>query len=241
MKWTSVTFSIGALALCGIMPLSGFFSKDLILDTLWKEHHYAYFGMALFTALLTAFYMTRLWIRVFHGDSRNENYAHAHESDAKMVAPMVVLAVLTILSGITVVAFGHFMGSEAEFPQVAMASVSTLAALIGIGIGWAMFGEGRDHEALRGRHSLVYQAVSNKYYLDVLVDGIAYGYLRMSEGVNWFDRVVINGVVNGVGVFCRWSGRQMRLIETGKLQTYQRLAIAGALLLAIFALLMKGV
>jgi NADH-quinone oxidoreductase subunit L len=240
MPWTTVTFSIGALALCGIVPLSGFFSKDLILDTLLKEQQYGYFVVALLTAFLTAFYMTRLWIRVFVGAPRNDNFGHAHESDFKMLSPMFVLALITVVAGWAVVMFGEFIGAEAEFPQVVMGSISTVVALLGIGVGWLLFAGGRDQEALRSRGSLLYQLISNKYFLDVIVDRTAQGYTRLSEGVNWFDREIINGVVNGVGVFCRWSGRQMRLIETGRVQTYQRLLVAGAIALLIVAMLLKG-
>jgi NADH-quinone oxidoreductase subunit L len=240
MPWTTVTFSIGALALSGIVPFSGFFSKDFILDSLMHHHHYGYYAIALFSALLTAFYMTRLWIRVFSGKPRSAHYDHAHESDAKMLVPMGALAALTVVTGFGIVSIGEFLGSEAEFPQVVMAAFSTATALAGIGIGWMLFGGGRDLERLRSRHSLIYQIVSNKYYLDHVVDRTAADYTRFSEGVNWFDKVVINGVVNGVAVLCRWSGKQFKAMQTGKLQTYQRLAVAGALLIVIVAMLMKG-
>jgi NADH-quinone oxidoreductase subunit L len=240
MKWTTATFSIGALALAGIFPLSGFFSKDLILDELWHEHHYVYFAMALGTAFLTAFYMTRLWWRVFPGESRDPSGHHAHESDAKMIGPMVVLTVITVLAGFSISMFGEFVGSEAAFPQLAMGAVSTLTALGGIGLGWLFFGDGRDMEAARSRYSRVYQLISNKYFLDVFVDRTAHDYTRLSEGVNWFDRVVINGVVNGTAVFSRWLGTLMRKVQNGRLQTYQRLAIAGVILFVLVTVYLKG-
>jgi len=241
MPWTTATFSVGALALSGILPFSGFFSKDFILDSLMKQHAYVYYAVALLSALLTAFYMTRLWIRVFVGEPRNENFDHAHESDLKMLVPMGVLAILTVVVGFGIVAMGGFLGSEGEFPNLLAASASTLTALAGIGLGWLLFGGGRDMEALRSRHSLVYQMVSNKYYLDHVVDTTAADYLTLSKGVNWFDKVVINGVVNGTAVTSRWLGNKLKLMQTGKLQTYQRLAVAAAVLIVVIAMLMKGV
>jgi NADH-quinone oxidoreductase subunit L len=132
------------------------------------------------------------------------------------------------------------MGSEGEFPQLAMATVSTLTALGGMVLGWSFFGDGRDMEAARARYSRVYQLISNKYFLDAFVDRTAHDYTRLSEGVNWFDRVVINGVVNGTAVFSRWLGSLFRKVQNGRLQTYQRLAIAGVILFVLVTVYLKG-
>jgi NADH-quinone oxidoreductase subunit L len=241
MKWTAATFTVGTLALAGIVPFSGFFSKDLILDELFKEHHYVFFGMALFTAFLTAFYMTRLWLRVFTGTPKDKHkYDHAHESDFKMVVPMVVLAGLTAVVGPTIVTFGSFIGSEAEAPQLFMGSLSTLVALSGVGLGWALFGRDRSQEALRNRFKPLHQLVYNKYYLDDAGDGIARGYFGTADGASWFDRTVVDGLVRAIGEASTWSGEQLRRIQTGQLQRYQRLALAGAIVFVLAAILLRG-
>jgi NADH-quinone oxidoreductase subunit L len=241
MKWTAATFTVGTLALAGIVPFSGFFSKDLILDELFKEHHYVFFGMALFTAFLTAFYMTRLWLRVFTGQPRDvKKYDHAHESDFKMIVPMVVLAALTIVGGFTIVQFGAFIGSEAEAPQLLMGSISTLVALSGVGTGWLLFGKGRGQESLRTRFAPLHKLVFNKYYLDDAGDGLAAGYFATAGGAGWFDRVVVDGIVRGIGDSSKWAGEQLRRIQTGRIQTYQRLALAGAIVIVLVAVLLKG-
>ncbi len=241
MKVTTVTFTIGALALAGIPPLSGFFSKDLILDSLWAGHHYVAFAVALSTAMLTAFYMTRLWLRVFPGEPRDTKHAGGHESDWKILSPMVVLSVITLGIGFSAIVFAKFIAGEAAWPQLVMGSTSTLVALVGIVIAWVLFGGGRDTEERTARSSFVYLLVSNKYFLDYPYEHIALGYTRFSEGVNWFDRVVINGVVNGVGVACRQGGGLLKRMQTGRVQTYQRLVLAGVIAFIVIAVYLRGV
>lgn len=241
MKWTTVTFSIGALALAGIAPLSGFFSKDLILDELWKEGEYGVFAAALMTAGMTAFYMSRLWWRVFPGKQRCD--AHAHESDFKMLAPMVVLAALTIGSGFTIAAFGGFMGSETEWPQLLMGSASTLVALSGIALGWLLFGWGRvDTEALKARVLPVYTTINEKYYLDVVWEQWSVAvWMWLSKGLSRFDITAVDGVVNGVAGVAKTAGGGLRLLQSGRVQSYQRFAIGAAVVFVLVIFLAKGV
>jgi NADH-quinone oxidoreductase subunit L len=240
MKVTTAVFTVGTLALAGIFPFAGFFSKDLILDHLWREQHYVIFAVALATAFLTAFYMARLWFRVFTGIPRLKG-SHAHESDYKMLSPMIFLAALVVLAGPTIVMFGEFVGSETEWPQLAMALTSSVVALGGIGLGWVLFGNGRDPEAKKARESRIYMIITNKYFLDVIADNIAAGYNLLSKQVNWFDKKVINGVVNGVGVACRWSGSKLRLLQAGRVQVYQRMVIAAVIVLVVVAVYVGGV
>jgi NADH-quinone oxidoreductase subunit L len=242
MKVTTAVFTVGALALAGIPPLSGFFSKDLILDSLLAGHHYVYFAVALATAMLTAFYMMRMWLRVFSGQPAERHAEGRHESDWKMLAPMVVLAAITIVVGIGMVSVGKFVGGEAAWPQLVMGSASVLVALLGIGLAWLLFGGGRDAEAWKARSSLTYLLLSNKYFMDRPYEWVAESYTKLSENTNWFDRVVINGVVNGVGVACKQSGSILKKLQNGQVQTYQRLVLAGVLVFILLAVVMtRGV
>jgi NADH-quinone oxidoreductase subunit L len=242
MKVTTVTFTIGTLALAGIFPLSGFFSKDAILDSLWAGKHYTVFVLALLAAGLTAFYMARLWFRVFPGKTRTPSGEHMHESDWKMLGPMVVLAGITLVIGFAVVVFGSFVGGEATWPQLWLGGLSTAFALVGIALGFALFGGGRDAERLKATQSRVYAIVVNKYFLDVVYeDWIAGSYLRLSEGVNWFDRVVINGIVNGVGAANTRAGDLLRRIQDGDLRNYQRLLVGGAIVFILVVVMARGV
>jgi NADH-quinone oxidoreductase subunit L len=241
MQATTVLFTIGSLALAGIIPFAGFFSKDAILDHLWAGGHRLGFVVALATAGLTAFYVMRLWLRVFPGESRSDKHTHAHESDWKMLGPMVALAALVIVSGWVIVSFGRFVGSELEPPTFGFGALSTVTAVVGIIAAWALFGRGRNPEQEEAKNSRFYTLVLNKYYLDVVTDKwIAPGYLRLSQGVNWFDRVVINGIVNFMAVASRTGGSWLRELENGRVTTYQRLIVGAALVALVIFVVSKG-
>ncbi len=239
MRLTTVMFTIGTLALAGIPVFSGFFSKDAILDELWLGHHYIIFGIALATAGLTAFYMTRLWVRVFPGEDKS--HGHAHESDWKMLIPMGVLSVLALTAGAATVVFGEFVGGELEWPKLGFAAASLGVALAGIALGYTLFGNGKDTEELKARSSRLYMLVTNKYFLDVIVDSwVPTTYNSLSERVNWFDKTIINGVVNGVGMSCRQAGAALRRIQSGQLKTYQRAIVAAVLAAVVVIVIVAG-
>jgi NADH-quinone oxidoreductase subunit L len=100
MPVTAGTFVVGALAISGIAPFSGFFSKDAILASAWEQGDYALWGIGVATALLTAFYMFRLYLRVFEGDLETPAGAHAHDAPATMATALVPLAALSVVGGI---------------------------------------------------------------------------------------------------------------------------------------------
>jgi NADH-quinone oxidoreductase subunit L len=241
MKVTTVTFTIGTLALSGIAPFSGFFSKDLILDHLLAEGHYVSFAFALLTAGLTAFYMARLWFRVFPESRDRCRIKFPHESDAKMLGPMVFLATLAAASGFAVIVFGDFIGHAAHWPKPGMAALTTGVAVVGILLGWALFRDGRTPDPLKQRFPRAYGLVVNKYYADLLTDEwVAGGYDGLSKQVNWFDKYVINGIVNGVGVACRNGGTLLRRVQAGRIQGYQRLLVGGLFLFVLVAVARNG-
>jgi hypothetical protein len=116
MPVTFWTFIIGTLALSGIPPFSGFYSKDSILAQALGQENYLLFGVAVFVAVLTTFYMFRLFFVAFLGEARTEKARHAHESPAVMTLPLVVLAVFAVIGGFIGIA-GHYgsqfgMGAE---------------------------------------------------------------------------------------------------------------------------------
>jgi NAD(P)-dependent dehydrogenase (short-subunit alcohol dehydrogenase family) len=117
MLGTFWTFSFGWLAICGIWPFSGFFSKDAILEAAHSSGHHALFWLGIIVAFMTALYMTRLYIQVFVNDPKNINiYTHAHEAPFSMLLPMMFLAVLSFGAGLVIqygMDFGKFLGSPA--------------------------------------------------------------------------------------------------------------------------------
>jgi NADH:ubiquinone oxidoreductase subunit 5 (subunit L)/multisubunit Na+/H+ antiporter MnhA subunit len=211
--------------------------------------------MALLVAALTAFYMTRVCVRVFLGDEQ----AHAHEAHPLMVVPMAVLAAITAVVGFSSPAFAGFLGEVKGWPDLGMATAGTIAAFSGIGAGVWVFGMKKvDTEALKRRVPALYSAFEQKFYFDAVyrrlfvdgyfavsgwlakfdlafvdgaVNGVARGWSALSAGAWRADSRVIDGAVNGLGRFVARTGARMRLLQAGDVQAYQRLAYGAVLVL----------
>ncbi|MDO8964157.1 MAG: NADH-quinone oxidoreductase subunit L [Coriobacteriia bacterium] len=269
MPWTTATFTVGALALAGLPGLSGFFSKDEILVSILhaQERYYALewrwalIVLLLAAAGLTAFYMTRLWIRVF-GDNA---CSLAREGHAEMLAPMGVLAAITVAIGWTQPVFMTFMGEHGAWPDPLMAGLSVLVFAAGVGGGYLVYGRHAvDTEALKARFPYAYGVLVNRLYFDITYDAVlVQPFRRLACRLAAFDGSVIDaavngaarawsqaadalwagdvrfidGAVNGVGRFVKWAGSRVREIESGRVQTYQRLAFAGLMIMLLVLLL----
>src|SRR3989338_2652242 len=138
MPITGITFLIGTLALCGIFPLSGFWSKDEIL-VLASQHNALLYWMATITSLLTAFYMGRLFWTAFWGKPSSSD--HAHESPAVMTLPLIFLAILSVIGGF--IGIPHFLYPEAEHLTLNMkvALISSFVAILGLSISYMIYGK----------------------------------------------------------------------------------------------------
>jgi NADH-quinone oxidoreductase subunit L len=263
MPWTTTVFIFGALALSGVFPFSGFWSKDDILLLLFTSGHwytYVAFAFALLVGGLTAFYMTRVCVRVFWGPERG----HAHEAHGAMVAPMALLAAITAVIGFASPAFAGLLGEVKGLPDLAMALTGTVVAFAGIGAGVWVFALRRvDTGALKARFSGVYAAFENKFYFDdvyravfiapfraaagllakldlSVIDGAVNGFARMwsvLSSLAWrVDSGIIDGAVNGIGAVVKRAGARVRTLQAGEVQGYQRLAYG-----ALFVLLAASV
>jgi NADH-quinone oxidoreductase subunit L len=213
---TFATFLIGAAALSGIPPLAGFWSKDEIISTAWATGHYGIWLVALITAVLTAFYMTRAVLLTFLGDYRG-HAAHVHESPPVMTAPLMVLAGLSVVAGfLNATPFGislfsdwvHF-GEEAHHEpfNYGFAAISILGALAGIAVGFGLYRRWRERDPLR-RLGPAYVVLERKYFLDDLylrgiVRPIQYG---ISAGIYWTNQRILDGAVNAAGWVARKTG-----------------------------------
>ncbi len=244
MPITTWTFVIGALALSGIPPLSGFWSKDEILLGAFASGHTGLYVLGSVVAFMTAFYMFRLIFVAFFGE--NNGGEHAHESPAVMTVPLIILAVLAIVAGFVGSplmdnAFAHYItypGAEHHMPNAAIMIASSFLALSGIFLAWAFYQKKwLDYESLKERMSGFYQLLYNKYYIDefytwlikVFVDGTA----KMME---WFDLKIINGLVNGIAWLTGYLGIALRYTEDGQVQSYALYMYAGIVILLISAL-----
>ncbi len=263
---TTLAFTAGSLALAGIVPFSGFWSKDEILTVLLHEHQYVPFAIALVAAFVTAFYVARLWFRVFTGPAQQKELHEAHRS---MLLPMVILATITAVVGLFGPALGEFLGHEIPWPEFATAALSTVVALGGLAAGWFVYGRTTsvvNTTEIKRRYANAYGVLANKYYFDLtygyffvggyralsrgmaafdahVVDGVVNGaaavWRRTAEGGWSFDSGVIDGLVNGAAAIVKEAGASLRTIQSGRVRSYQTL-VAGAVVLLVIWILVKG-
>ena len=259
--WTMLT---GALAISGIIPFAGFFSKDEILWSAWAHGHRLIWLFGLITAGLTAFYMFRLISLTFWGEERfsEETRHHLHESPASMTLPLVILGVLSVVGGLVGLPallgpnrFEHFLEPSLalayhpayeELPhslEFSFAVISVLVACIGIYLAYRIYvlrPKAADEAAARMRtlHRLLFR----KYYVDELYD-----FLFVNPTVNgsrdllWkgFDAGVIDGTVNGVGRTVQgWAGL-LKNIQNGLIRSYATWIFAGVVALLFYIAVLR--
>jgi NADH-quinone oxidoreductase subunit L len=253
------TFLIGTLALGGVWPLAGFYSKDSILAQALKagfEQHrtsgFLLFSLAVFVALLTSFYMFRLLFVVFFGPAKTEHAAHAKESPPVMTWPLIVLAVFSAIGGfIGVDAFVGKMLSPGEehhggwiesllqpFGHNILAALfGLLAAIVGISLA-ATFYWNATKDPLAANLGWLSRAMRNRFYFDELYSWlISITHEALSKLADWFDRWIIAGLgVRGTHGTTEILGRALRLVQTGNLQTYAFFFVLGVALVLFFVL-----
>ena len=239
MPVTFWTFLIATLALCGIPPLAGFFSKDSIIAAAYDTHHYAIMAVALVTAFLTALYMARAVLLTFTGQYRGS--PHPHESPGVMTGPMILLAILSAGAGALggVVWKGGFSkwielpGFPVERFQLGVAVVSVLFAIAGLGLGYVLYKRYRVPDPMRALGP-AYTLFARKYYMDdIYNEGIREPIqYPIAEGTAAFDRTVIDGAANGLGVGTRRLGGVLRYIQSGNVQRYAVFLFVGVAVLA---------
>ena len=281
MPDTYRTFVIGALALAGVFPLSGFWSKDEILATLGHEGYTLVMWIAVAGAFVTAFYMARAVSLTFFGEYRG--HGEPHESPPIMTRPLWALAVPAVLVGVvnipglTLPWVGSFtswlsvrsvaMGDHhAEAVNLGLAAAGLAAAAAGLWLGWVAFGRRATERTDRDRVEIpvLYPLLRQKYYLDHVALGLVWVIREPgARAVNWVNDYVIDGVVNGVGALCRGlatlvyggldqrgidgvvhgvsvgasgMGGLIRRIQSGRVQQYAGLLVAGLLLLVVVVL-----
>jgi NADH-quinone oxidoreductase subunit L len=241
------TFLLGTLALMGIPPLSGFYSKDAILATAFEGSPFGLFPLSVIVAILTTFYMSRLVLVAFYGQERSKAAQHAHESPLVMTGPLVFLAVLTVVGGflglseVAEPAEHHgaasWVGAAFEpFGHAPMAALAGIAAaLFGLFLAWSLYA-GADRDPLPQMARTLCRAMRNRFYFDEAYEcliGVTQEFLAKVADV--IDRYVIGGIlVRGASGFVDFTGRGLRHAQTGNLQTYTfMLALGVAIVLLL--------
>ncbi len=210
MKITGATFVIASLAISGVPPFSGFWSKDEIISETLHNGHPFLFAIAIATSLLTAFYMFRLIFLVLFGKSRTE--LHPHESPKVMTIPLGILALFAIFIGFLGSPFMHnafqafiHIGQAGEAaenanPNYLVMAISTVVALSGIGMAYLFYILNNKilPQAIRSKFAFLYNLLSNKYYVDEIYD---FMFIKPVAGLSRlaarFDLGIIDGAVNG--------------------------------------------
>ena len=237
------TFAIATAAIAGLPPLAGFFSKDEIVWFALSSSHggaVLLFGIAAFTALLTAFYMFRLLWLTFLGPSRmtREVEHHVHESPPSMTGVLVVLAVLSGIGGF--LSIPHFLEPQLPLPPVAegmgkfhyfVVGASIAIALAGLaGAAW-FFGRGAERaERVRLAFPALNRLLSGKYFVDEFYESFLHRpLLWISDHVflRFGDRRLFDGALHGLAALGQGTARVLARIQTGSLHLYAFLVLAG--------------
>ena len=254
LKITYATFLIGCIAIAGIPPFSGFFSKDAILISAF-EHNKVLWAIGLITAALTAFYMFRLLFITFFGAFRgtDEQRHHVHESPAAMTIPLIILAVLSIVGGFVGVpqifldggdrlgtflapvipAATHHIEHSTEY---LLMGLTTGAAIVAIVIAWSRYRNYREEQP-----SAFGKVLENKWYVDELYDTIIVrpvNRLGIFAG-RFLERSGIDALVNGVGRLVNYSSRQLRWLQSGQIGSYVLLMVISMVLFFVLQFFLR--
>jgi len=257
---TAWTFVIGGLALAGLFPLAGFFSKDEILyETLGRgqgllDPWVALWAVGMVTAFLTALYAGRLLLLVCGGGPRGEGAGRAVEPSAVMTAPLVALAALTVAGGLLIVPLAgreaplaallapvlgqhHAVGDPSK---AAVAVAATAASLLGLGLAWLAYGRGALDPARIARAApWAYRLAWRKFYVDELYALVFVRPFRAAAPFLWrvVDDRVIDGAVNATGRAVLAAGTGARRLQTGYVRSYALFMLLGAAVIAAYLLL----
>jgi NADH-quinone oxidoreductase subunit L len=255
MRITQATFFIGCLAISGIPGLSGFFSKDEILANVFA-HSPVLYVFGILAAMMTAFYMFRLYVLTFNGKFRGteEQHHHLHESPAAMTLPLVVLAILSIVGGYVglpsvisehnalaaylspvVKNFGtHHLSHATEW---GLMGLSVAVSVIMIIVAYVV-NRKPDFRESTG----IAKLLENKWYIDEIYDAVVVKPLQGLSSVldKFVEKQGIDGIVNGVGKTVRWGGDRLRLLQTGQVGFYIFMMVLSMVMLFVISFFWVG-
>ncbi len=258
MPVTTAVFAIGTLAMIGIFPLSGFWAKDEVLHAADSHQNLAVYILALASLFITSLYMTRLFIRTFLFEARDQHAVdHAHDAEPAMTLPLIPLAALTLVGGFVVFTpvgealgfpggFGEFVFLEEpekfEFSWE-VAILSTILGAGGIGVGYNLW-SGKAEPARRAGDVFrpVYTLLYNRYYIDhayqFVIDRVV---LSLGRIVAWFDRNIVNDTaVDGSAGLGAFTGFGLKFLETGKIPNYALAIVSGVIGIAVLLLVLRA-
>jgi len=246
MPYTALIMTVASVALAGIFPLSGFFSKDLILEVAFGSHAYILWAILWITAGLTAFYSFRLVMYVFYGEENFKKFGyHPHETYPFVIAAMTPLAILAVVSGWFQGAFVEMITKQlpklnihADHTTVNILIAVTSAIAIG-GILFAVFKHKKDGkyygEAMKD--SFIYKLLANQYYIPHFLERVIHKpYLAMSKFA-WkeIDLKIVDTIVDGIAKLVYASGKEARAIQSSSLSTALKTMVIGITILLVLS------
>ena len=245
MPVTHITFLIACLAIAGIPPFSGFFSKDEILTACFRFSPVAGWIMTVIAGM-TAFYMFRLYYCIFWGKT-NDNYAHhtPHESPVVMTLPLVILAAITVVAG-WAMPFGHFVSSNGHAYDIhldtTVAATSIVVAVIAILIAtWMYAGKTQPvADMLQKKFSGLHHAAYRRFFMDEVWMFVTKKIIFrcVSTPLAWFDRHVIDQFMNFMAWSTNAAGETVQPMQSGKIQTYTMWFLGGIIVLTAALILL---
>jgi len=256
---THLAFLFGTLAIIGLPPFSGFFSKDEILWMAFNKHPlFWFFGWV--GALMTTFYMVRLFTMVFYGKPAPQasQAGHLHEAPSMMALALIILAISSLIGGFIgvphvlhgIIPIDHFLdgflgplfssqlavtaSSQSEHWLMGVAILSTLVVAIG---SFTIFHKNRAWAThMKIKFSKGHKVISDKYYVDEIYNRIFVKPLHQGAdlALKWIDTFVIEGIVNGVGKLSLYFGGRAVMVQSGNLQTYAFVFVAGVIAVFLY-------
>ncbi len=251
MPITYWTFMLATLAIAGIFPFAGFFSKDEILFFSLVDGHFLYWGIATLAAGITAFYMFRAVFMTFYGEERfDHHHVHPHEAPKTMAVPLMILAGLSVVGGLVgfpiiegahkfkeflapSITLVHHEAHHAMSFEIFMMAFSMGIAGVGIFIAYKCYMKVPDLPArITAKFPMLYEYIYNKYFIDQLYDAAVVEPIKNGSDFLWHgvDETVIDGTVNGSAGIVGWFSSHLRKLETGFVQNYALAILVGVVI-----------
>ena len=239
MPITHITFLIACLAIAGIPPFSGFFSKDEILAAAFEKSTFWGVWMSL-VAGLTAFYMFRLYYNIFWGKEAHHEHT-PHEAPKTMSIPLIFLALVTCFAGF--IPFGHLVTASGLSYTIhlnwAVAGTSIGIAIVGIALATWLYMKPNDKPARMAQSmSALHRWAYHRFYIDEVYMYITHKIIfrHISTPIAWFDRHVVDGTMNLMATLTQSASYHIRGLQSGRLQSYAVVFLLGAMIIAFVVL-----
>ena len=236
---THITFLVGCLAIAGIPPFSGFFSKDEILVAAYEKNTLIFIVSCL-VAGLTAFYMFRLYFGVFWNKAR-EYHSEPHESPKSMQLPLIVLAIGAAVAGF--IPFNDLVTSDGKPFEVHfhwnIAIPVVALALAGIFTAFALYRKDTElPDKIKSSLGGIYELVYRKFYIDEIYMFITKKIIfnLVSAPIAWFDRHVVDGTMNGIAYVTNFTSEKIKGFQSGQLQQYAYVMVTGMIIIVLLVI-----